>query len=474
MTDRLAELTCRYLDRVITPDEFAELDALIARDPQAAVRFRELSVQSRILSEPLRDRIEQLHAEHAKTTPPVSPVSAEGVPMYRKGCEPQPFKLRPHHYALIAATLLAACGLAAYLLTTSVDPEPSAPEPSSPPPLATLIRSPGHANLTTPGGFIAEGRDYPRGEYALSSGTAEFMLTNSVNVKMRGDTRLHMRNDMNVSLTRGSAEFVCPPAAAGFTVQLPGDARVVDLGTRFEIETPPTGPSEIRVLEGRVRIERGDESVELTPARIATIDPATGAITLRPAPINLVVNPGFEEAVEGDPTAVAAWIDYKAPDNLARTNEQARTGDCSLKFFTAPAGPASSDVRQNIDVTQDQWGKPFKFSMWVLCPSGDQAVTVQKIKALVRPRKADDTILSTQITTAIGSSSPTDQWIELTLEGVVPDDTQRFLIQLNAGGLLSSHAGAIYIDDIELSITPPVPTDAAESDASQQTESPTP
>ena len=182
--------------------------------------------------------------------PKTPTLSAAGVPMYRKGYEPQPFKLRPHHYALIAATLLAACGLAAYLLTTSVDPEPSPPEPSSPPPVATLIQNTG--NLRTPHGYPAEGDDYGRGEYTLATGTAEFMLTNSVNVKLRGNTRMIMRNDMNVALTRGSAEFVVPNDAKGFTVHLPDKSKVVDLGTAFKVELDDDGKTELHVTKGIV------------------------------------------------------------------------------------------------------------------------------------------------------------------------------------------------------------------------------
>ena len=194
-------------------------------------------------------------ADHVKAA---VPTSAAGVPMYRKGYEPQPFKLRAHHVALAAAAVIAACGLAAYLLTASIDPESSPPEPSSPPPVATLIHNTG--DLRTPHGYPAEGDDYGRGEYNLASGTAEFMLTNAVNVKLRGETRLVMRNDTNVTLSRGNAAFVVPHAARGFTVHLPGGARVVDLGTRFESDVVSDGLVVTRVLEGAVDVYSADGS----------------------------------------------------------------------------------------------------------------------------------------------------------------------------------------------------------------------
>ena len=198
------------------------------------------------------------------------PISAAGVPMYRKGYEPQPFKLRARHYALIAATLLAACGVAVYLLAFSAPP--SDIEPRTPniehPPVATLIQNTG--NLRTPADYPVEGESSGAGEYTLDRGSAEFMLTNAVNVKLRGETRMHMRNDMNVSLTRGSAEFVVPKDAKGFTVHLPGETRVVDLGTRFEIDADEAGHTDIRVIEGEVRLERkSGEIVTLIRGQIA-------------------------------------------------------------------------------------------------------------------------------------------------------------------------------------------------------------
>ena len=274
-------LLSAVLDGSATPDQIAQLDALLDSDDQLLEQYHGVMTVHAMVA----------WRKQSATARSNTPLSAAGVPMYRKGYEPQPFKLRPHHYALIAATLLAACGLAAYLLTTSVDPEPSPPEPSSPPPVATLIQNTG--NLRTPHGYPAEGDDYGRGEYTLSTGTAEFMLTNSVNVKLRGNTRMVMRNDMNVALTRGSAEFVCPKGAKGFTVHLPDKSKIVDLGTAFKVELDDDGKSKLRVTEGSVEWTPAGENAEpvfveagriayLVDGRIATysIPTVTGPIVI--------------------------------------------------------------------------------------------------------------------------------------------------------------------------------------------------
>ena len=257
------QLLADALADVATPDQLAALNAALATDDALLDEYLRLVRTDAAL-----------HFQHGHVTTPDftakaggpsgtpgtphnPPLSAAGVPMYRKGYEPQPFKLRAHHVALIAATLLAACGLAAYLLTASVDPKPDPVDPNQPPaPVATLIQNTG--DLRTPHGYPAEGDDYGRGEYTLSTGTAEFMLTNAVNVKLRGETRMIMRNDMHVSLTRGSARFVCPTGAAGFTVNLPDGLKVVDLGTAFETTIDAGGRSTVRVTDGLVEVHHGD------------------------------------------------------------------------------------------------------------------------------------------------------------------------------------------------------------------------
>ena len=255
-----------YLAGELDASEVAALEAQLKESAHHRRLFTALATQSRLFHELHREPADA-KPQPSVAVPTTGPVSAAGVPMYRKGCEPQPFKFRPRHYALLAATLLAACGLATYLLTASVDPEPSPAEPASPPAVATLIQNTG--NLRTPHGYPAEGDDYGRGEYTLSSGTAEFMLTNAVNVKLRGSTRMAMRNDMNVALTHGSAAFVVPKDATGFTVHLPNGSRVVDLGTAFSVSIDEAGESIVRVTEGLVDVVTGPNDAQLQRALFA-------------------------------------------------------------------------------------------------------------------------------------------------------------------------------------------------------------
>ena len=278
---KFIELTERYLQRDITDADAKALNRMLASDAELRRLFVDLCTDAQYLgrafsqrnheqdlgqrlaaladtkSAPKPDEAKKTTGDRSQET---APLSAAGVPMYRKGYEPQPFKLRPHHFALAAATLLIAglavglySAVAYYQHQVELEKEQAAIAAArDAQPVATLIQRTG--NLTTPSGYPSDGRDYPRGEYALSSGSAEFMLTNTVNVKLRGETRMTMRDDMNVVLTRGSAEFVVPNDAKNFTVHLPDKSKIVDLGTAFTVKVDENGRSHVRVLDGSVRV----------------------------------------------------------------------------------------------------------------------------------------------------------------------------------------------------------------------------
>ena len=247
------DLILLYLEGRADEAAVAQLNAALQSDPAVRRRFVALSLHARCLAELTtaetssdNPAIERQRAVGIAQDP--RPLSAAGAPIYREGYEPKPSRFRPHHYAL-AAALLVACGIAVYVYSSSL-PHSPIPDPTSLAPVATLIQHTG--KLTTPHGYPAEGDDYGRGEYALSSGTAEFMLANAVNVKLRGSARMDVRNDMNVALTRGAADFVVPDEATGFAVHLPDGSRVVDLGTAFSVDVDEAGRTVVRVVEGEV------------------------------------------------------------------------------------------------------------------------------------------------------------------------------------------------------------------------------
>lgn len=251
--DEFIALALAYLENRASPEQCARLGDHLAASPEARRAFNRLAAQlvtlqtrTAVTASPKPDGAAPRTVGISESSPPVS---AAGVPIYRKGHEPQAARIRPHHYA-IAAVLLVACGVAIYLIAFNAapanDPAPNPPSPS----VATLIENTG--KLTVPNGYAAEGTEYAAGDYILNGGRAQFVLTNRVSVELRGDTRLRMHNSRNVTLVAGRAEFKVPKQVTGFTVHLPDRSRIVDLGTAFRVSIDEAGLPLLRVTEGRV------------------------------------------------------------------------------------------------------------------------------------------------------------------------------------------------------------------------------
>jgi hypothetical protein len=90
---------------------------------------------------------------------------------------------------------------------------------------------------------------------ATSTGSVNLLLASGTSVDLAGPAELHLVSPMHVSLQRGQAGFDCPHGAIGFTVEMPGGSRVVDLGTRFEVDVTGPRAASVLVLEGMVELQ---------------------------------------------------------------------------------------------------------------------------------------------------------------------------------------------------------------------------
>ena len=255
--DNLTVLLSALLDGSITPQDHDALADRLRTDPAARAAYHD-AVE-------LQSLLRWQHSDRANAPIAIPDDTPRVAAVHRPHGTAKPFTI-PNSYTYAAAALVAIATIIVglYVFTNSVDPKPDDPPTQPGPAVATLIENTG--DLRTPHGYPAEGDDYGRGEYSLSAGSAEFMLTNAVNVKLRGDTRMWMRNDMNVALTRGSARFVCPADAKGFTVHLPDDSKIIDLGTAFRVSIDDTGRASVVVTEGSVRIDHAAEISEIFEA----------------------------------------------------------------------------------------------------------------------------------------------------------------------------------------------------------------
>lgn len=265
---QLEALIGSLLDRTITPEQMAELSGRIRADESIADRVAELMLLS-------SDATELMQEQAPDTSKPVTAGRiAPATPATNRANYAIPFA--------IAAALLIACGVAAYFVVFSTEQSEQIEIVPARRTVATLIGSTGTVVVNDKIGN--PGTEYAAGSYSIESGSAELLLTNNVGVRLRGKTRLTVRDPMHATLTQGTATFRCPSGAEGFAVELPGHTRVVDLGTEFAVHTDATGASEVYVIDGVVKLDTDDGFVaELTAGDGYSVD-AEGAVAVLTRP----------------------------------------------------------------------------------------------------------------------------------------------------------------------------------------------
>ena len=489
--DRTRQIAA-YLDGVLDPAALSDFsDWLNADDANA----RQL-VEQMLLESHLRRSNTELKKPSAGAS--ATPLSAAGVPMYRKGYEPQPFRVRPHHVALIAATLLAACGLAIYVYVSSL-PQSPIPDPTSPPPVATLIGS--TDTVVVDNNIGNPGSDYAAGSYSIESGSAQFMLIGSdVDVRLTGNTRLRIHHKMASSLTRGSATFRCPPQAKGYTVHLPGNVSVVDLGTEFRVAIDEQGRTVCTVINGSVELVTANPAIDLAGSpRLAAgeairwIDgrftrlPAVDVV-LSEAPFNgnLIVNGDFEsgpstfttDPPETKNIAIQGWTDttravavtYESGLKNNYPNPQMTTlpDDPGERYFLGLyEGTITQDIElDNLAGVIDAGLVRYDLSGWL----GGYAHQADSAQLTIHFRDEDgDTLSSASLgpVTADDRSNRTG-FVRRDTSAVVPSGTRSVHVELR--GIASSGAVDAYADNLSLTLHPVSPAESIAETPLPQTE----
>jgi ferric-dicitrate binding protein FerR (iron transport regulator) len=240
--DPLLDLLAALCDGTLDAAGCAELQRRVIGDPAAAALYVEYMHLHAAVPQQLDLHIPAptLPSPHASSLD--TPAAANRRAQLRGAA----FR-KPAAYALAAAVLLFACGVAIYRLAPR--PGPEAVE-SPGPAFVSVVDSTG--DLFVGDDFGYAGGHFGAAMYDLASGSAEFLLSNSVAVRLGGKTRLTLHSPMHATLARGSATFDCPPEAKGFTVDLPDQTRIVDLGTTFRVQVDEAGNSSVRVTKGTV------------------------------------------------------------------------------------------------------------------------------------------------------------------------------------------------------------------------------
>lgn len=238
---------------------------------------------------------------------------------------------RPLRGLAAAAGVLLAVGVFVYM--------------QRPVPIARLTRA--TASITQRDAALAVGDDLYAGYVHLPEGQAEIAFASGAIVTLIGPCDLDLRDPRAARLSQGHLSVHVPHQAAGFAIETPA-ARCVDLGTRFNVDVTPTGATQVRVWEGRVRVHPHDVSgtvMELTAmdavlVREGQVRQWSLADPSAEEPQELLRDPGFE-----GPGDARGWAGFN--DHVRRTTDHVRTGKSAL-LFTSGGGVVTA--WQSVDV----------------------------------------------------------------------------------------------------------------------------
>ncbi|MBI1367613.1 MAG: DUF642 domain-containing protein [Planctomycetes bacterium] len=216
-----------------------------------------------------------------------------------------------------AAALITLAAALYFVLLPSTPHSPlPAPHSAAPASFAVLSDLSDDAQFDNTDGSLPLGSDLA-GPIKLTAGRAQLMFKSTAVVDLTGPCEFEMTGPNRGRLTSGKLEAYCRPEAHGFTIDLPGGVRVVDLGTRFDLVMHAEGDGRITVREGRVevRLPTNPTAARLEAGQTGRLTMTQGVAGLSEiGPANFVVNGGFEDAATIDqPGALGLW-------NLALSN----------------------------------------------------------------------------------------------------------------------------------------------------------
>ena len=225
----------RYLIGEATSEEVAELDSLLAKDPELRRKFVFEAGNDTALREIALERAADADSADRKVISPV---------------------FRP--MAWIAAA--AAVVLLAALTWTQL---------SQPRVVAELVTSEDAAwesSLPT-----APGSNLTPGHMKLTSGIATIRFRSGAEMMLEAPAELSIKSPMLAKLDSGAAVMNVPESAIGFVLETP-DGRVVDHGTSFAVNVGGQ-ESKFEVIEGEisVHLDSTGESVRLVDQQAASI-----------------------------------------------------------------------------------------------------------------------------------------------------------------------------------------------------------
>ncbi|MBI1367495.1 MAG: hypothetical protein GC162_02450 [Planctomycetes bacterium] len=278
LADQLDDAGCAMLKERLTEDDAALDQYLHAATLEAMLAWRHGRAS---IDQTLRPRAGSASAWRAtedsriKVTPTLlarSPVDGSGA--------------SPRSVWYLAALLLLAAALTYVFLPST--PHSELPTPHSATPASFAILSDLSNDATFADGSLPLGSDLT-GPIQLTVGRAQLMFKSFAVVDLTGPCEFQMTGPNRGTLHHGQLEAYVPTEAHGFTVDLPGGSKIIDLGTRFAARVDGDDQCVVQVLEGRVQFVGADGVVRTMTAEQAIAVAGTRLLTLSPGDLRLPV-----------------------------------------------------------------------------------------------------------------------------------------------------------------------------------------
>lgn len=259
--DRFAELWTDYLEGDLNEQDYAELDALIAANPDALrqamahyqihraiglvaqddsdaflkATLRRIPLQSDAFVAQVVTRIDsQLHATCTNSELKSNLVPSRGRWVNRRWI---PAAL------LIAASILVA--LFNFSFRFQNDPSNENSHRESRVKFVNTARTKFLGSFTPAINSLVE----IHREYILTSGSVQLLFPTGAETIVEGPAVFQVEGPNHLQVSIGRCSVYCPPGAEGFVVDTPS-AKVVDRGTRFFVNVVETSETEVHVVEG--------------------------------------------------------------------------------------------------------------------------------------------------------------------------------------------------------------------------------
>lgn len=282
------QLLALVLSGVATSDQFAEFNARLHDDDalldeyirlarvDAAVYFQHGCVAPAVgaAGGAAAERDASLAGAEPDAPPPVAKLIPAAEPAQPDA--PRHARRPLMRYAAAAAVLIAAALIA---ITMRHDVEPASDGHAglgSAPGVATLLNA-DSVEWADPSFEPTIGHAFGHAPIRLARGAAQLVVGQGAALTLAGPAELRCLDPHRVRLDAGTLTTFVPHNVTGFTVDLPGDLSIVDLGTEFGVTIDPAGRyATVHVFDGAVRVTRGSQPLDRLPAgraiRVSLID----------------------------------------------------------------------------------------------------------------------------------------------------------------------------------------------------------